>query len=257
MTDNPLYCPYHRYVGHAIEDCVAFKEWLQRAVNEKRINLDADAINPDYHAVNMVSVEPFPQKQREGRRATSWAPLAQVEDQIAKIILTKAPATHVEASHGDNNRPWSVVRRKPQPMSFPPRRPQMKLSPHTHPTPRRWLDPSRQRPPPRFVPFSEGDESFPRWGRELPTLAQFLPKGWEQSSISTREAMEVDNSTPTPNIAPCNVILTYNDSTSTGSDETFTGREREIFHAELDPEKTKVEEVNISLRGGKTLPDPH
>ncbi len=257
MTDNPLYYPYHRYVGHAIEDCIAFKEWLQRAVNEKRINLDADAINPDYHAVNMVSVEPFPQKQREGRRATSWAPLAQVEDQIAKIILTKAHATHVEASHGDNNRPWSVVRRKPQPMSFPPRRPQMKLSPHTHPTSRRWLDPSRRRPPPRFVPFLEGDESFPRWGRELPTLAQFLPKGWEQSSISTREAMEVDNSTSTPNIAPCNVILTYNDSTSTGSDETFTGREREIFHAELDPEKTKVEEVNISLRGGKTLPDPH
>ena len=24
MMDNPLYCPYHRYVGHVIEDCVAF-----------------------------------------------------------------------------------------------------------------------------------------------------------------------------------------------------------------------------------------
>jgi hypothetical protein len=31
MNNNPLYCPYHRYVGHVIEDCVAFKEWLQRA----------------------------------------------------------------------------------------------------------------------------------------------------------------------------------------------------------------------------------
>lgn len=28
MTNNPLYCPYHRYVGHAIEDCISFKEWL-------------------------------------------------------------------------------------------------------------------------------------------------------------------------------------------------------------------------------------
>jgi hypothetical protein len=56
MTNNPLYCPYHRYVGHIIEDCVAFKEWLQRAINEKRINLDADAVNPDYHAVNMVTM---------------------------------------------------------------------------------------------------------------------------------------------------------------------------------------------------------
>jgi hypothetical protein len=29
MKDNPLYCPYHQYVGHVIEDCVAFMEWLQ------------------------------------------------------------------------------------------------------------------------------------------------------------------------------------------------------------------------------------
>ena len=57
MDDNPLYFPYHRYVGHAIEDCIAFKEWLQRAVNEKRVTLDPEAVNPDYHAVNMVSVE--------------------------------------------------------------------------------------------------------------------------------------------------------------------------------------------------------
>ena len=35
MTNNPLYCPYHRYEGHVIEDYIAFKEWLQRAVNEK------------------------------------------------------------------------------------------------------------------------------------------------------------------------------------------------------------------------------
>ena len=48
MTDNALFCPYHRYVGHIIEDCIAFKEWLQRAINEKRINLDPEAINPNY-----------------------------------------------------------------------------------------------------------------------------------------------------------------------------------------------------------------
>ena len=29
MKDNALYCPYHQYVGHSIEDCVDFKEWLQ------------------------------------------------------------------------------------------------------------------------------------------------------------------------------------------------------------------------------------
>ena len=46
MDDNPLYCPYHRYIGHAIEDCITFKEWLQRAVNEKRVTLDPEAVNP-------------------------------------------------------------------------------------------------------------------------------------------------------------------------------------------------------------------
>jgi hypothetical protein len=39
MTNNPLYCLYHRYVGHVIEDCVGFKEWLQRAINKKRLAL--------------------------------------------------------------------------------------------------------------------------------------------------------------------------------------------------------------------------
>ena len=72
MTDNTLYCPYHRYVGHVIEDCFAFKEWLQRAVIEKRINLDPEAINPDYHVVNMVSVKPRQGREDKG----SWVPLA-------------------------------------------------------------------------------------------------------------------------------------------------------------------------------------
>jgi hypothetical protein len=60
ITNNPLYCPYHRCVGHVIEDCVAFKEWLQRAIDEKRLALQPDAINPDYHSVSMVSIGSCP-----------------------------------------------------------------------------------------------------------------------------------------------------------------------------------------------------
>lgn len=55
MVDNPLYCPYHRYVGHVIKDCVAFKEWLQRAIDEKRMAIPPDAVNPDFHAVNIIT----------------------------------------------------------------------------------------------------------------------------------------------------------------------------------------------------------
>jgi hypothetical protein len=258
MVDNPLYCPYHRYVGYAIEDCVAFKEWLQRAVNEKRINLDADAINPDYRAVNMVSVEPG---SREQEGADIWVPLNQVEHQIARMMLTTTPAAHREVTHDTNKKMWNTVRRRPQFTGPPPRHPQMKPQPRTAPTTRRWPDPSRRRLPPCFVPFSKGDESFPRQGRELPTLVQFLPKNWGQASpISTKEAEEVAGSTPTPdvvscNVAPCNVVLTYNDTTGASSDDVFTTREQETLHAKSD--QTRVEEAHMNLRGGKTLPDPH
>ena len=57
MKDNPLYCPYHQYVGHVIENCIAFKEWLQRAIIDKRLQIQPDARNPNYHAVNMVTVD--------------------------------------------------------------------------------------------------------------------------------------------------------------------------------------------------------
>jgi hypothetical protein len=91
MVDNPLYCPYHRYVGHAIEDCIAFKEWLQRAVDEKRINLDADAINLDYHAVNMVSVGSSSSTTQHHKSDPSWVPLSQVEHQLSSLVLASAP----------------------------------------------------------------------------------------------------------------------------------------------------------------------
>ncbi|KAM0857946.1 hypothetical protein ACQ4PT_048133 [Festuca glaucescens] len=87
MVDNPLYCPYHRYVGHAIEDCIAFKEWLQRAVNEKRINLDAESINLDYHAVNMVSVGSPSSATQEQEGGPSWVPLAQVEHRLSSLVM--------------------------------------------------------------------------------------------------------------------------------------------------------------------------
>ncbi|KAF0918691.1 hypothetical protein E2562_025817 [Oryza meyeriana var. granulata] len=58
-------------------------------------------------------------------------------------------------------------------------------------------------------------------------------------------------------MAPCNVILTYNDSTSASSNELFTSREQEALRAELDQDNVKIEEANMNLRGGKTLPDPH
>jgi hypothetical protein len=86
MNNNPLYCPYHRYVGHVIKDYVAFKEWLQRAIDEKRLTLQPDAINPDYHAVNMVSIGTCPENSVE---AGEWVPLMQLEKDLTNIHLSQ------------------------------------------------------------------------------------------------------------------------------------------------------------------------
>jgi hypothetical protein len=84
MTNNPLYCPYHRYDGYVIEDCISFKEWLQIAIDEKRVNLDLDVINPEYHSVNVVTVTTT---QGDDQLEDTWTPLAHVEHQLADIVL--------------------------------------------------------------------------------------------------------------------------------------------------------------------------
>jgi hypothetical protein len=109
MTNNPLYCPYHRFVGHTIEDCITFKEWLQKAIDEKRINLDLEALNPDYHAVNVVTVK---STQEGGPQENTWVPLARVEHNLASIVLMKATTTQEEALVSTEEKTWSVVQRQ-------------------------------------------------------------------------------------------------------------------------------------------------
>jgi hypothetical protein len=86
MTNNPLYCPYHHYVGHIIKDCVAFKEWLQRAIDEKQLALQPNAINPDYHYVDMVSIGSCPESSVEEGK---WVPLMQLEKELTNVHLSR------------------------------------------------------------------------------------------------------------------------------------------------------------------------
>jgi hypothetical protein len=30
-SDEPNFCPYHRVLGHSIEDCWVFKDWIEKA----------------------------------------------------------------------------------------------------------------------------------------------------------------------------------------------------------------------------------
>ena len=37
--DHPNFCPYHRILGHSIENCYVFKDWIERQYQEGNITL--------------------------------------------------------------------------------------------------------------------------------------------------------------------------------------------------------------------------
>jgi hypothetical protein len=151
MTNNPLYCPYHRYVGHVIEDCVAFKEWLQRGIDEKRLALQPDAINPDYHAVNMVNIRSCPKSSVE---EGTWVPLTQLEREFTNVHLSR------DISKASDSQ-WHTVRHyNSLPRNFQ-RREASQATSYSKKFMQWQHDPSRRRLPQRFVPMSEGDAQFP------------------------------------------------------------------------------------------------
>jgi hypothetical protein len=57
--DNPNYCPYHRILGHTLEDCWIFKDWIEKYIRNGEITLPKGFLqNPTPHEqVNAVSHE--------------------------------------------------------------------------------------------------------------------------------------------------------------------------------------------------------
>ncbi|KAH7690287.1 hypothetical protein IHE45_02G037700 [Dioscorea alata] len=43
--DHPSYCPYHRVLGHTIEDCYVFKDWVERQYQEGKITLSKNVLS--------------------------------------------------------------------------------------------------------------------------------------------------------------------------------------------------------------------
>nr|CAD1836413.1 unnamed protein product [Ananas comosus var. bracteatus] len=59
-TDDPLYCPYHRFVGHTIEDCITFKDWLEKVVKNGVFALSPKVLNTlEKPEVNSISISPL------------------------------------------------------------------------------------------------------------------------------------------------------------------------------------------------------
>ncbi|KAL0913904.1 hypothetical protein M5K25_017396 [Dendrobium thyrsiflorum] len=47
QTEHPLYCPFHRHIGHVIEDCYVFKDRVESLMASGEIHLqDSDLVQP-------------------------------------------------------------------------------------------------------------------------------------------------------------------------------------------------------------------
>ena len=102
MTNNPLYCAYHKYIGHPIEDCIAFK-----------FNLDPDAISPDYHAVNVVTMETRSSPRQGGEEdRRSWVPQEQVKGQLAHMMLKEPQTISMEMPRIAQGETWTTVQHR-------------------------------------------------------------------------------------------------------------------------------------------------
>ncbi|XP_078160179.1 uncharacterized protein LOC144555652 [Carex rostrata] len=57
MVNHPKYCPYHRILGHTIEDCWAFKDLVEQKIKEGRMHLAPSAMQTpaSHEQVNVIS----------------------------------------------------------------------------------------------------------------------------------------------------------------------------------------------------------
>lgn len=47
QVDHPTYCPFHRHLGHVLEDCFVFKDKIEKLMADGDIHLqDSDLVEP-------------------------------------------------------------------------------------------------------------------------------------------------------------------------------------------------------------------
>jgi hypothetical protein len=58
-SDEPNFCPYHRVLGHSIEDCWVFKDWVEKVYKNGEITLPKEFLQSpvSHEQVNTISHE--------------------------------------------------------------------------------------------------------------------------------------------------------------------------------------------------------
>jgi hypothetical protein len=144
----------------------------------KEVAIPPEAVNPDFHVVNTITAK----MDSANKSDDDWVPLSQVEHRLENLELPQ------EITRRNPNTWQTVARHKLLPRHMHQRDSGCRIL-HSIDVPSyRWQDPHRM--PPRFVPKSQGNESFPRRGRTLPTLGQFIPRNWGQQPEATNNEQQ-------------------------------------------------------------------
>ncbi|KAL0923183.1 hypothetical protein M5K25_007228 [Dendrobium thyrsiflorum] len=111
QTDHPLYCPFHRHIGHIIEDCYVFKDRVERLLASGQIHLqDSDLVQPKGKAAQVVqTVSDVSQRvsQCDSQSSSSRSPCgSEGEWQLALSRKTKSLIRQaVQSSEAVERRP--------------------------------------------------------------------------------------------------------------------------------------------------------
>ncbi|KAL0921851.1 hypothetical protein M5K25_008965 [Dendrobium thyrsiflorum] len=110
-VEHPLYCPFHRHIGHVIEDCYVFKDRVERLLASGQIHLqDSDLVQPKGKAAQVVqTVSDVSQRvsQCDSQSSSSRSPCgSEGEWQLALSRRTKSLIRQVvQSSEAVERRP--------------------------------------------------------------------------------------------------------------------------------------------------------
>ncbi|XP_020674420.1 uncharacterized protein LOC110093776 [Dendrobium catenatum] len=65
-SNDPNYCPYHKMLGHVLEDCYVFKDWVQNEYKSGRMSIHNEYLaNPSQGFAKVIHVEVIPTKGKK------------------------------------------------------------------------------------------------------------------------------------------------------------------------------------------------
>ncbi|KAL0909259.1 hypothetical protein M5K25_020108 [Dendrobium thyrsiflorum] len=111
QTEHPLYCPFHRHIGHVIEDCYVFKDRVESLMANGEIHLhDSDLVQPRGKVAKIVQMITGSEQcgsQHSSQSSDSGEPLSSGEEwQLALSRKTRGMIRQaVQSSEAVERRP--------------------------------------------------------------------------------------------------------------------------------------------------------